>query len=635
MYKLIVYNGATWQELDLGKDVPAMNYQVNNLAELANRQLNYSQSLALPMSPTNVKFFNFINTSGSTSAMPYAKHECRLFASERVLAGKASMLILIDVTDTFNVQVVAGERDFSNLLENTLMSAVDLGYFYRLYVSLIPANFDTAHGMEFALASFTKEGISRIDYTARSMMPFYRDEAIMTAILAHHGYTWVHNLDETYEAWNRYAIPVVDLIPSAGSFATLTASGTFIKKAENETYTAPHALVFDLASGGYNNELSTFEDGDYSEDGSGLRYTAKLNCTVHVHYTQEVWDEIWPFEFGDAIIARIVVVSAGVYTTIMDIATYHDTDFVVDEEYDIVLKEGDEIIVQTVLFPWHAAWEVPVINFDITASFLVTAADYVPYGGLVYSSGNLGYEFQSDYVKSFLQKFGLTLQVDHANMIVYTYTMKELYDNIPDAKDWTEKLALNTDKKQSFIISGYAQTNNIKFKDNNDDNETSVGTFTIADTTLEMKKDLFTLDLLAGKNYITLDTEHVNVPIFKYDDVLDEYKFSPGNPQQVVLTAETVAVDIPVYSGTLEVLWHAAYRRTAQELINAFYVDLTTKMLVSAKIIEETFWLTPKDIEDLDFFTPIYLKQYGKYFYINKVVDFVENQLTVVELVKL
>lgn len=629
MYKLIAYNGSTWQELDLGKDKPAMNYQVNDVAELQDRQLDYSQSLALPMSPTNVKFFQFINTPGSTSTRPYTKHECRLFASEHVLAGKAARLILLSVTDTFNVQITAGTRDLAELLETTLMSATDLGYFYRYYTSLDPANFDTAHGMEFAFASFTKEGISRMETTARSKLPFYRDEAIMTAILAHHSYTWVHNLDETYEPWNRYAIPVVDLIPSAGSFANLSAYATYIKTGENVTYAAAHALPFDLINIGYNEELTTVSILVAGmPDDNALYYTAKLNCTVRVHYTQVVTDAT---VFGDAIIAKLIFLSNGVYTDIMDIVTYHETDFAVDETYDVVLKEGDILIVQTVLFPWNAFGVVPVIDFNINASFLMIAADYVPYGGKVWPAGNLGYEYQADYVKTFLQKFGLTLFVDHANSIVYTYTMKEVYDNIPSAVDWSDKLHSSNKKQQSFILKGYAQTNKILLKDNSDDNVKSSGSFVVANDNLEITKDLFTLDLEAVKDYETADTIHANIPVFKYDDVLDTYAFSPGKPSQVILSEAT----IEVYAGALPVNYHIAVSRTAQDFINAFYNDLTTKMLVSAKIVEEVFWLEPKDVENFNHFIPVYLKQYGKYFYVNKVIDFVENQLTTVELIKL
>lgn len=208
-------------ELDLGIDQPTMNYQANDVAELANRQVSYSRSLALPFTNKNVSFFQYLHTLNSTSIKAYDTCECRLYASDRLIAGKGSLLQLLNVTDTFNVQILAGAKTFLSLLENTSMSALDLGYFQRLNSSFNPAVFDTANGEEFAFATFTKNNIAKTDYSAYSMLPFYKEVTILTKLFAYLGYTWVHNLTDTYASWVQYALPLVDLIPSPDSFDLL------------------------------------------------------------------------------------------------------------------------------------------------------------------------------------------------------------------------------------------------------------------------------------------------------------------------------------------------------------------------------------------------------------------------------
>ena len=80
------------------------------------------------------------------------------------------------------------------------------------------------------------------------------------------------------------------------------------------------------------------------------------------------------------------------------------------------------------------------------------------------------------------------------------------------------------------------------------------GFFLISNRTLESNKDLFTLDLKAGKNNIIRhdvddpngtvlpSTSALNVPVFTYDDMAEEYTFSEGKPQQALLSSETVSV---------------------------------------------------------------------------------------------
>ena len=59
-------------------------------------------------------------------------------------------------------------------------------------------------------------------------------------------------------------------------------------------------------------------------------------------------------------------------------------------------------------------------------------------------------------------------------------------------------------------------------------------------------------------------------------------------------------------------------------------------MLVKAKTMNVELVLNEQDIEELDYFTPIYLKQFGSYFYISKISNFISNKkLTKVELIKL
>ena len=74
----------------------------------------------------------------------------------------------------------------------------------------------------------------------------------------------------------------------------------------------------------------------------------------------------------------------------------------------------------------------------------------------------------------------------------------------------------------------------------------------------------------------------------------------------------------------------------AQSLIDTYYDKLANRMLVNAKCLLVGLLLSERDIEELDFFTPIYLKQFGAYFYISKIRNFIAgDRLTKVDLIRL
>ena len=68
-----------WHTADLGNDLPAMNYQVNDIAELKNSQADYSQQLKLPRSAVNRKIFGYSDIFESVTDVPFRRLDCRLF----------------------------------------------------------------------------------------------------------------------------------------------------------------------------------------------------------------------------------------------------------------------------------------------------------------------------------------------------------------------------------------------------------------------------------------------------------------------------------------------------------------------------------------------------------------------------
>jgi hypothetical protein len=99
---------------------------------------------------------------------------------------------------------------------------------------------------------------------------------------------------------------------------------------------------------------------------------------------------------------------------------------------------------------------------------------------------------QKDLLKDSLQRFGIICQTDNANRTISFNSFHDIVSNIPIAKNWTGK-CLDHGKTVNFQLGGYAQVNNLKYKD--DDAILPKGFadsyIKVADTTLPAETDLF------------------------------------------------------------------------------------------------------------------------------------------------
>ena len=120
-YELLMkgIDGEVWS-LDLPLDAPAMNYQINNLAELKDRNASYSQRISLPRTTHNEQAFQFSFVVGSGSYVPYMKFPCQLFYEGALISPAGAVLNIVDVSDTsIGVQILGATADLFDTLNNT------------------------------------------------------------------------------------------------------------------------------------------------------------------------------------------------------------------------------------------------------------------------------------------------------------------------------------------------------------------------------------------------------------------------------------------------------------------------------------------------------------------------------------
>jgi len=607
MIKLLIEIDNIWSILDLGDDKPAMNYQANNIAELKNRQADYSQNLKLPPTKNNCQLFGNSDSFDVITDFPYQKHNCRLFSNDSVLAGPGSFLILDRVTDCFEVQILSGNADLFTTLGNSKMSDLNLGSCILGAKNIYDGFTDGKYC--YSLATFLKGGSSVINPSLEHAYPFVFIKPIIENILKSNGYNLPDGILETNltdDQWNKKALSLCSLISSPDSFDLFKTAEGYI----NSSY--------DTGGAGYGGHLVDSGNGTFSKvDNQSFRLISKINGVIKLNIVKTLISGLNP------ITLLIEIVNE---TSVETIKTITDTGLT-SEVIDINVNQGDSIKM-TVTFVFPSSGSSLRVSFN-TSDYI---SNTVPVGGKLYFAPNIGFDTQLDFFKMFVQLFGLTISVDYETKTVKAFTMQKLYYNKPIAKDWSKKLNDIKTNELNFqtLTASYGQSNFVRFDDNTDDNVKDSGSFLIQNNTLQITKDLFGIKLEAGLDVSIGSLSIANIPIEEKDtEGVITFK---GGKSHIIDIIEIHFTD-PRFPEILirELL---AKHAKVQSFIDSFYPGLIT-MLSDAKYKTDQFYLTDQDIEDFDPFIPVYISKYGAYFYVNKINNYISKTLTKVELVKL
>ena len=621
MYELKIKDRlGVWHSADLlEEETPAMNYQINNLAELKDRQASYSQALKLPKTKKNVGIFERADIFEATTNLPYDRLECRLFSNGYTLAGKGSVLIIDNITEYINVQILAGNADLFDTLDALNITDVDLGS-----TIVDSSNYDTWVRRANCILGYYNE-LPKNGYTY-----FLNLFTTVTKVLASLGYTISHNLPTT--TVNNHYFNIPSRQPKEDSL-TMFNTKTYLNYSTQVNRGSDEYTYCPLQIDNSGQNILTLVDGNINK-WKGV-YTSNINGKIRIFVgltgtstSQQASgssDLVTHYRFNASKNSNSVVS----YDVLL--ASHEDQNFEYFNTVDIDVAKGDIITFTSII------WIPPTLNnssrtiiISEGSNFTTTEieADEVPTGGKLYFGNNTVFETGLDLFKTFAQTYGLTIDVDNVNKVVKAYTMNKLYYNKRYAIDWSNKLHLSNEREISFTLNGYAKTNNIKFAKKDDIED--IGTFEVADANIEKTKDLFTLKWESGIDKLFNGLNLADIPLYKYNSNTEvDREIQDGKPHLVAVLEKTT-----------NILWFhsqiwVANHIPAQYLIDTYYVDLTSKMLVNAKRIEALFNLTEIDIEDFDPFIPIYISYYGAYFYVEKINNFQKGKLTKVNLIKL
>lgn len=655
-------DGEVWS-LDLPLDALAMNYQINNLAELKDRNASYSQRISLPRTTHNEQAFQFSFVVGSGSNVPYRRFPCQLFYEGALISPAGAVLNIVDVSDTsIGIQILGANADLFDTLNNTDAKDPGTGMFLLKWYT------DTMGQSERYLSGPEKSKVLYFWLYATLQKNPNVPPISMEAI------GQVRELDKFYPHLNWYDLVTwifdragysletdVDSVDRSEMFLPCTypvlADNPNVPKASGTGW------IQDPPSGAIVGVIWQGSPGvTLSDPVAGRLLMGTLSGTFS---WMTLWDTTITFSFSWSNISAIrnghVAIQVNHYKNDGTSAIVLNRTWLSGSSgsasVDIPMEAGEHILVYGSLYTGN-----PSVNqYDMRFPVSITAPPVPeispggkPQPGLTYDLlASTGFKSLGDIVKAFFQLFGLTIDVNPATKVARAYSVREFYNRRSSSgKNWSDKLIKGKDTKLTFQLSSYAQSNEIKLEDNKDNNVTDSYKFSIPDVNLQPTKLLFQIGFLAGLNQTLYDRDSTskthtlaNYPIW----TINRGRMENGEMTETTWEYNALSKPMVVHINKSDYMWpqvSVGYALTRVRLYTArfkslnyyipkYYGKLIDNILKRPKILQTQILLDSLDIQSLDLFNPIWLEEHGFWFYVSKINNFQAGKITKVDLIRM
>lgn len=663
-YELLMkgIDGEVWS-LDLPLDAPAMNYQINNLAELKDRNASYSQRISLPRTTHNEQAFQFSFVVGSGSYVPYMKFPCQLFYEGALISPAGAILNIVDVSDTsIGVQILGAITDLFDTLNNTDAKDPGTGMFLLKWYT------DTMGQAERYLSGPEETNVLYFWLYATLQknpnVPPISTEAIQE----------VRELDKFYPHLNWYDLVTwifdqagysletdVDSVDRSEMFLPCTypvlADNPNVPKASGTGW------IKDTPPGGFDGVTWQGSPGVTLSDPVAGRLT--IDTASNEFSWMTLWDTTITFSFSwsntSAIQRGTVAVRVTYYrndgTSAIVLTRSWTSGSYGSASVDIPMEAGEHILVSGTLLAGRLSTDQYDMRFPVSITAPIppeTSPGDRPYPGVTYDLlASTGFKSLGDIVKAFLQLFGLTIDVNPDTKVVRGYSVRELYNRRSSSgKNWSDKLIKGKDTKLTFQLSSYAQSNEIKLEDNKDNNVTDSYKFSIPDVNLQPTKLLFQIGFLAGLNQTLYDAGSTqklhtlaNYPIWTINrgrmengemtETTWEYNVLSKPMVVHINKSDYLRPQVSVGYTLTPIRLYTAYFKSLNYYIPKYYGKLIDNILKRPKILQTQILLDSLDIQSLDLFNPIWLEEHGFWFYVSKINNFQAGKITKVDLIRM
>ena len=621
--------------------------QINNIADMSDRQTSYTGRLRLPL--TNQNKLATGQTQQVNSAEDKAYNEIRGTAyAGGVPVEKNGFVQILGVGRNIELSIAGPEYGFFKKLESLdLLNDIDWTDLDHTWDNTgIEDSFPNTTGYIYPMVQTGQLNDTNISVLSKYTHPAIYLKTVIDRIATATGYTFSGEV-LTNDLYLISAFPF-----STGDFLH---SDRYIEE-RSFSFSASQKLTYsDVATSNQTGRIISV-----IAFGSENRFTSTRTMTIgQVGINLNVTDLQKTLPSGATATVKVGIrkngtTIVGTPTTINQIDQYLEIETnvsVVPTDYleavlimDVNIGSGPFVSVSVEIE--SASFYTPEIDRAIVFGDTVTAESYLPDMSA------------KELIRGFMYTFGLVPVVDDFENTVEFKYFDELENNKGKALDWSDKLVKpkNSNHGQWYEnkatkIGSYGQTNYLKYKNDNtlDNKQVGQGEVIIADGTLPVKNDIFTLPWAACDTieWVSNTERLVKIPLYVGDPFTGELDRSSKDPQQKIIYVVRRDKAVSLNDGTNVDLVstgvpYGKFIDPAEPNNLGFNNNLQAKhystfinTLQDAQKLDCLFNLSPADVGNIDHFTPVWIDKFSAFYYVNKIKNYVRGKVSKVELIKI
>ncbi len=594
--------------------------QVNDLAEIKNRNANYTNRFSIPPTPANVHALEQLGIPGNTSRIQYRKPAAKLIDNSIELISNGYAVISA-FKGNYEAFIYSGNKSLTEILEGKKLNELDYSYLnHDLNLESFKASFENTSGYIHALAKYVKSESFSIyvgfEYDLNPGAIFI--SSLWNKIFTEAGFTYSGDIFTSEKFINTVITPTkgFEYLPSYHE----TLLGSVVS--DNVLFSfpmTPNGVSFDHYME-FNGSLAKITNNT-----NALVFNYSGLCMVHS-------------------LSNIVVENgnAYIYLEINGLVVSTITPSEGDNTIHLIVNEGD-------------VFRCRLHGYGNPPEFIIGNAPLDPLNVAAYYSMEFNEEamdltidysllmpdtLQLSFVTDIMQRFGLMFRQRRNENHYEFIEIQKLLNDKSGAEDWSGKFI---DSGEEYKIGSYARKNTMSYKYDEGVSTFADGDINVDIQHLEPTKTLFTSIFKAKQSgFLTYFGQEV------YDIPIWEQAVEEGETIYKVMESDFRIFEIKRVQGTVA-LSGAGTNSTSLSGVLPFldfkpcyypeyicqYYRSFKDLLDNSKKLLATIQLDVVDIYGLDFFKLKYIEQLGKYFYLNKVSGFQTGKNSKVELVEI
>ena len=607
-------------EIDISPISIAQTFQINDLADLKDRQLSFTQRFKVPGTPKNRTIFQQLGRPGSKSRKPYQRIKARLEVNGVELISEGYAKINQSLNEEYDIHIYSGNSSIYEILKDRKINELNYsGIDHILTEEVHLGSMEAGSPFIYAFGKFGVTSLTGVlDVT--EMAPAIYKWWLFKRIIEEAGFTFEGDIFSDENFLNEVVMPTkgYDTLPGI----------------ETET-----------DKGSANSDL--------------------IDQSIS---TNKFREKTFPFSFNDVSLVDVSLANGGEdivigFDGIMKIAI--DLDYTITSG-DIslqILHNGEEIDLpeidpssnQRTFYLQVLSGDIINFNaiarteddgsdwvYDFEGQFTSIDFSLVTGGQLITFQPIMPDSNQTDFIIDCMQRYGMIFATEKDRHHLRFMTIEDLLNDRANAEDWSDKVMRSYG--ESYNIGSYAQNNLMKFTyEDSEVRDTDLdGNLQTNHKNLPDEKTLFTSKFTASNQVSTRNTIPVyGVPIWEMEDDNGVEVRKNVETKWRSFTIERFDEAVNYQIGDLGSSWASVTDTPFLSLTNHDYTFLIEnyypafrRLLDNQKKLTILADLRLNDIYHLDFLRLKYLSQFGQYYYLNKIINWIDSKYAKVELIQ-